>query len=87
MIDVAFFIRPGDGSVSGDCWNENEMVILSAQTFELFYEGRITRIPIGVKQIHFVFYACLSGVLKDAANRGDSDATSEKYRGLGRVFM
>src|SRR6202795_2855772 len=87
MIDVAFLIRPGHSSVSSNCWNEDEIVILTAQTFQLFHESRVIGVPIGVKQIQFVFQTFLSGMLKNASNRCNSDAASQKYRWPGRVFV
>src|SRR6202051_1065194 len=87
MIDVAFLIRPGHSSVSSNCWNEDKIVILTAQTFQLFHESRVIGVPIGVKQIQFVFQTFLSGMLQDASNRSNSNAASQKYRRPGRVFV
>ena len=78
-IDVTFFIGPGNGSMSSDRRNEGEIWILRGQTFKFFDERRVVRFPVRIEQIQFVWQAFLGGLLKDAANGRNPDATRQSF--------
>jgi hypothetical protein len=80
MIDVSLFVRPSNGSMSSDCWNEREIWILRGQTFKLFEKRRVVRITVRIEQIQFVWQTFLGSLLEDAANRSNPDAARQKHR-------
>src|SRR5580692_9562377 len=73
--------------MSSDRWNEGKIWILRGQTFKFFDECCVVRLPVRIEQIQFVWQTFLGGLLKDAANGRNPDATREKHRRPGDISM